>query len=203
MVTTRRKFKPTRRMQFRRREEGKTDYRKRLSLLRSGKPRLVVRHSLKCIRVQLMGFDSIGDKTIVMATSQMLRPLGWGFATDNLPAAYLTGFIAGKLAKVAGVKEAHLDIGLYPSTKGSRMYAAAKGAIDAGLAVPVDDKMVPESSRLRGEHIAGHMEKFKDMPKKFDEMISKVEKEDFAKARDAKKEGKSGAKVQKPQPAKK
>lgn len=170
------KFKPTRKMQFRRRREGKTDYKLRLQLLRSGKPRLVVRKGLKYIRAQVLTFDMKGDRTAVSAISQSLKKLGWTYACDNLPAAYLTGYMLGKFAKAKGVHEAILDAGLYPSTKGSRVYAAAKGAIDAGLAVPVDDSMFPDEKRMRGEHIASRDAKFKDMPKKFDEVKAKVDK---------------------------
>ena len=40
----------------RRRREGKTDYRKRLRLLRSGKVRMVVRKSLKNTQIQLIEY---------------------------------------------------------------------------------------------------------------------------------------------------
>jgi large subunit ribosomal protein L18 len=170
------KFKPTRKMQFRRRREGQTDYKSRLQLLRSGKPRLVVRKGLKYIRCQLVTFDPKGDRAVASAISQALKKLGWAFACDNLPAAYLTGYMLGKFAKAKGISEAVLDTGLYPSTKGSRMYAAAKGAIDAGLKVPVDESMFPDEKRMRGEHIAALDARSNDMPKKFDEMKAKVDK---------------------------
>jgi len=170
------KYKPTRKMQFSRRREGKTDYKRRLKLLRSGKPRLVVRKGLKYIRCQIVQFDPKGDKTIASAISQTLQKLGWTFACDNLPAAYLTGFMIGKFSKAKGVHEAVLDTGLHPSTKGSRLYAAAKGAIDAGLELPVDEEMFPDEKRIRGEHIAARDAKYKDIPKKFEEVKAKVEK---------------------------
>jgi len=170
------KFKPTRKMQFRRRHEGKTDYQQRLQLLRSGKPRLVVRKGLKYIRVQVLTFDPKGDRTAASAISQTLKKLGWAFACDNLPAAYLTGYMLGKFAKAKGVHEAVLDVGLCPSTKGSHLYAAAKGAIDAGIEVKVDESMFPDEKRMRGEHIAAYDARSKDMPKKFDEVKAKVDK---------------------------
>lgn len=170
------KYKPTRKMQFRRRREGKTDYKSRLQLLRSGKPRLVVRKGLKYVRAQLVQFDPKGDRTVVSAISQTLRKLGWTFACDNLPASYLTGYMLGKFAKIKGINEAVLDTGLYPSTKGSRMYAAAKGAIDAGIKVAADESMLPDEKRIRGEHIAARDARFDGMPKKFDEVKAKVDK---------------------------
>jgi len=171
------KLKPTYRMPFRRRREGKTDYKKRLRLLLSGKPRLVVRKSLRYIRAQIVEFHQKGDKTMVSAFSQELKKLGWKFACDNLPAAYLTGLLLGKRALEQGIKEAVLDVGLYPSTKGSRIYAVVKGARDAGLAVPCSEDVFPTEDRIRGEHIATHVKKFKNIPKVFEEVKKKVVKE--------------------------
>jgi large subunit ribosomal protein L18 len=73
----------------------------------------------------------------------------------NVPAAYLTGLLAGKKAKRLNVNEAILDIGLQNSTKGSRIYAAVKGIIDSGVNVPHDVEMLPKEDRLTGKHIVG------------------------------------------------
>jgi large subunit ribosomal protein L18 len=162
-------------MPFRRRREGKTDYKRRLKLLVSGKPRLVVRRSLQYIRAQLIEYHPSGDKTLASAFSRELKRLGWKFACDNLPAAYLTGLLIGKRALEKGVREAILDMGLYPSIKGSRIYAVVKGARDAGLRVPCDEEMLPSESRLRGEHIAAHLKKFKGLPAAFDRLRKSIE----------------------------
>ena len=50
-------------------------------------------------------------------------------------------------------KEGVLDIGLYSSKKGARIYAALKGCVDAGLAIPHGEQVLPSQDRLRGEHI--------------------------------------------------
>jgi large subunit ribosomal protein L18 len=160
------KLKPTRTVQFRRRREGKTDYSRRLKLLLSKKPRLVVRKSLKYIRVQIIEFGKNGDKTIITASSEELRKLGWKFACDNLPAAYLTGFLIGKKSVKKDVKEAVLDTGLYSSSKGSRIYAVVKGAVDAGLNVPCGD-VFPSEERIKGMHIAKYKE-LKSLPEEFE-----------------------------------
>ena len=67
------KLTPKFRMPFKRRLEGKTNYRKRLRLLLSRKPRLVVRKSLKHVRAQIIEFDPVGDKTIVSASTEELK----------------------------------------------------------------------------------------------------------------------------------
>ncbi|MEM0489452.1 MAG: 50S ribosomal protein L18, partial [Candidatus Bathyarchaeia archaeon] len=121
---------------YRRRREGKTNYRKRKALIVSGKPRLVVRGSLKNIIAQIIVAKPHGDEVIVSAHSRELIKYGWRAPRGNVPAAYLTGFLCALKAKSMGVKEALLDIGLHTPSKGSRVFAALKGAIDAGLAIP-------------------------------------------------------------------
>jgi hypothetical protein len=37
--------------------------------------------------------------------------------------------------------------------KGSRIYAALKGAVDAGLEIPYNPEVLPDDSRISGEHI--------------------------------------------------
>ena len=98
MIKMSRKLKPTYKMPFRRRREGKTDYRNRLALLKSGKYRLVVRKSLKYITVQIIEYDEVGDRTVVSVSSKQLRTFGWQFSCDNIPAAYLTGILIAKKA---------------------------------------------------------------------------------------------------------
>jgi large subunit ribosomal protein L18 len=80
--------------------------------------------------------------------------MNWKFATDNLPAAYLTGLILGKKATKANVKEIVLDIGLNPATKGNRIFALAKGVLDSGIKVPLSEDVVPSEDRIKGAHIS-------------------------------------------------
>jgi len=140
-------------VKFRRRREGKTDYKQRLAMLKSNKHRIVIRKSNLYITCQLVKPESAGDKTIVTITSRELKKLGWKHSCKNLPAAYLTGLMLGKAAKKAKVNEAILDMGLNISVKGSRLYTALKGAIDGGLAVPLNEKILPTEERLKGSHI--------------------------------------------------
>lgn len=161
-------------MPFKRRREGKTDYKKRLKLLLSKKPRLVVRKSLKYIRAQIVEFDKVGDKTLVAVSSEELKKLGWKFSADSLPVAYLTGLMIGKKATKKEIKEVVLDSGLYPSTAGSKIYAVVKGALDAGLKVPVEEKVLPKEERIKGLHIASYLEKFKNLPEEFEKTKGKI-----------------------------
>lgn len=148
------KMIPTYTMPFKRRREGKTDYRRRLKLLSSKKPRLVVRKSLKYLTASIVEFSEKGDKTLATASSKELKKMNWKFATDNLPAAYLTGLILGKKAAKANIKEAVLDIGLNTSTKGNRIFALAKGVLDSGIKLPLSEEVIPSEDRIRGVHIS-------------------------------------------------
>jgi large subunit ribosomal protein L18 len=131
---------PTFRVKFRRRREGKTNYYRRRRLLLSRLPRLVVRKTNTNTIVQLVNASVVGDTTVASAISTELGNHGWKAGTGNIPAAYLTGFLAGLRAKSRGVKEAILDVGLNPPVKGSRVYAALKGAIEVQL---MQDLMYP------------------------------------------------------------
>ncbi len=144
---------PRFRVARRRRREGKTDFRTRINLLRSDRPRAVVRKSHRNIIVQLIEFDPSGDRVIAASEAFDLRKHGWKGSTSNTPAAYLTGYLAGKKAISAGITGAVLDIGLSAPTKGGRVFATLKGLVDAGLDIPYSEDVVPSEERIRGEHI--------------------------------------------------
>ena len=144
---------------FRRRREGKTDYRQRKKLIISKLPRLVVRKTGRNIITQLIRATVIGDIVIVSAHSHELRKkYGWLGSLNNLPAAYLTGLLCGLRAAAKGVEKAILDIGLHTPSKGAGVFAAMKGFVDAGVEVPHDESILPDESRIRGEHIAKYAE---------------------------------------------
>ncbi len=145
---------PRYKVPMRRRREVRTDYHQRLRLLKSGKPRLVARASNQHARAQLVTLGSDGDETIAKAISADLADYGWEAPTGNLPAAYLTGLLAGKRALEAGLTEAVLDIGLNSATPGAKVFAIQEGAIDAGLAIPHNESVFADWERTRGDHIA-------------------------------------------------
>ena len=142
------------RVKLRRRREGKTDYQARKALVVSGKPRLVARTANRNITVQILIAKPRGDEVLAAANSrELVKRYGWKAATGNIPAAYLTGLLCGFKAKTNGITEAILDIGLVAPTKGSKIFAALSGVLDAGVDVPhSEEKIVKE--RMKGEHIA-------------------------------------------------
>lgn len=141
---------------FRRQIAGKTNYAKRLALVKSRKTRMVIRKSNKSIVVQFVNFDFEGDKTLVTVHSKKLIKLFNWPSRRNVYTAYLTGLYAAKEAKKKNVSEFVLDLGLNPSTKGSVLYAALKGAVDAGLKTAYDDSMIPN------DKLASPPDKIKD-----------------------------------------
>ena len=161
-------------VQFRRKREGKTNYKKRLKLLLSGKPRLVIRAFLKNISAQIIEYAPKGDKVIASAAGKELEAIGWKLNKGNIPAAYLIGLLVGKKAVEKGVKEAILDAGLKNPTKGSRVYACLKGAIDSGLKVAHSEEIFPDESRIKGEHIAKYKKEFSEITKSFEEIKNKI-----------------------------
>ncbi len=153
----------------RRHRERKTDYRLRLRLLRSKKPRIVVRKSLRAIRVQFVEYNPQGDKILASAISNELsKDYGWKYSVSTTPAAYLTGFLAGTRAKEKGIDQGVLDIGLYPPTVGSTVFASLKGVLDAGIECPHDSQMLPKEERLHGAHLN------KDIKPLIGDIISKM-----------------------------
>ena len=168
---------PRYKVPFRRRRESKTDYRARRRMVSSGHPRLVVRKTGTRIIVQVMEARLEGDLCIASADSGQLKTYGWQAGIKNIPAAYLTGFLAGKQAVKAGKAEAIVDLGLIQPIPRSRIFSAIKGAIDAGLSVPCSEKMFPSEKRLRGEHIASYAKDLsKNQPSAFQRQFGKISK---------------------------
>ncbi|PSN86770.1 50S ribosomal protein L18 [Candidatus Marsarchaeota G2 archaeon ECH_B_SAG-F08] len=165
---------PNYKVVFRRRREGKTDYRKRLRLLSSGLPRLVVRRSNKYIYAQIISSNEAKDDVIAQACSRELIKLGYPTGLTSAPASYLTGMLIALRALKKGVKEAIIDIGLLPHVPKSNVYALLKGCLDMGLEIPHSDEVIPSEERIQGAHIAAYAKKLKqESPEKYSRLFSK------------------------------
>lgn len=143
---------------FRRRREGRTNYYVRRKLLSGGETRAIVRRSNKNVTIQFADFDMGGDLIVATATSQELKALGWENSCSSIPAAYLTGYLAGKKAIKAGIEYAVLDIGMQNPKHGGVLFATVSGMIDAGLEVPCSEDVLPEEDRIYGKHIDDSIE---------------------------------------------
>jgi large subunit ribosomal protein L18 len=167
---------PTYRVLKRRRREGKTNYYKRYLYILSRATRLVVRKSNRYITLQIIRPTPIGDITLASAsTSELMKRFGWKGGSKNISAAYLAGLLLGIKARLMGIEEAVLDIGLYTPSRGAKVFAAAKGAIDAGLKIPVAEDMMPSWDRIRGADIARYAgELYEKDPEKFKRQFSEI-----------------------------
>ena len=99
--------------------------------------------------IQLIEYNREGDRILFSVHSSELKKNGWKFNNGNIPSAYLTGFLFGNKLKKENNDDIVLDIGLAPSIKGSRIYAALKGILDAGLNIPHSDSIFPNEERTR------------------------------------------------------
>jgi large subunit ribosomal protein L18 len=142
--------------------EGKTNYKKRYRYVLSGKPRLVVRKKNNIIIAQIVEYEPNGDKVLITKTTYDLRKLGYKGHLNNISAAYLLGYMIGKLAKSKGVEECILDIGLHTPHHGGAIFSVLKGAVDAGLNIPHDEVCFPSEERIQGKHIEEYAKLLKE-----------------------------------------
>ncbi|MHB8052055.1 MAG: 50S ribosomal protein L18 [Methanoregula sp.] len=162
---------------FRRRREGKTDYYQRTRLIVADVPRMVVRKTNRHIIVQLVTAELDGDRTLVAANSAELEKYGYKGSTSSTPAAYLTGMLFAVKAKKAQQESAILDIGLNRATPGARVFAALKGAVEAGLVIPHGEEILPSDERAKGAHIAAYNKNAGDIVKNVEQVADAIKKE--------------------------
>lgn len=189
------KMKKAYTVKYRRKREGKTDYRSRIKLLSSHKNRIVVRRSLHNLTIQFVSLDKKGDKILIASSTKELLSYGWSAHRGNLPSAYLAGYLCGLKAKKKNTIEGILDIGLSRAVKGSGFFSAVKGLIDAGINIKCSEEFLPSLDAVTGKTIANyaiHLSKDKDkylrqfssyqkiglkpeeLPKKFEEAKKKI-----------------------------
>ena len=170
---------PVYKVAFRRRRGNLTNYAKRLALIKGMVPRMVVRRSGRGVLVQFIQYTPKGDKVLSSVQSGSLSKHGW-FPRCNAPTAYLSGLLAGKMALKGGVKEFNLDIGMQAPSKGSVVFAALQGAIDAGLKTNYTEKMI-DDARVSGAQIAAYAKSLKASdPAKYGKIFSLYVKRNFS-----------------------
>ena len=128
-----------------RRLDGRTDYKARLYLLKSGKPRVIFRKTNRYLLAQIVVSEIAQDRVLVNVSTKDLIKYGWpeklSGSLKSLPAAYLMGYLLVKKSK--DIKEGVLDIGLLTHVPKSRIYAFVKGLKDAGFDIPCNDDVLP------------------------------------------------------------
>jgi len=166
------------------------------------KYRMIVRISNKDITCQIAYARLEGDVVVCAAYSHELPRYGVKLGLTNYASAYCTGLLLArrllKKLKLDSIYEgqkdvtgeyyevdcvegqpkafrAVLDVGLYRTTTGARIFGALKGAVDGGLDIPHSEKRFPgwdtESKELNAElhrkhimclHVAEYMKSLLD-----------------------------------------
>ncbi len=148
------------RTEKRRRRECKTDYKLRMGLLKSSKPRIVIRRTNRYVVVQAIESFEAQDKVIKGVSSKDLIAKGWdeksAGSLKSVPACYLTGML---LAKELKTKDFIIDLGMAKNIAGNRNYAVVKGLIDGGLNINANPESLPSDERVNGEHMAENVQK--------------------------------------------
>jgi len=152
------------------------------------KYRMIVRISNKDITCQIAYARIEGDVVVCAAYSHELPRYGVKVGLTNYAAAYCTGLLlARRLLKKLGLdsiyegqKDANgeyycvecvdgqpkafravLDVGLYRTSTGARIFGALKGAVDGGLDIPHSEKRFPgwdtEQKQLNAENHRKHI----------------------------------------------
>lgn len=138
---------------YERRKNLKTNYAKRLALLKSGKNRIVLRVTNLYANVQYVEHNPKGDNVKLSLLSKEIKEFGWNKSFKSTPACYLAGYLFGKecLAKKFS-KDVILDLGLQNAFKQGRIFACVKGIKDSGLNILVSEEAFPNEDRITGKH---------------------------------------------------
>lgn len=139
----------------RRRRENKTDYLKRIKLLKGRMPRIVFRRTNKYIIAQYVVSKEAQDKVIMGVNSKDLMKYGWPKNAEgslkSIPASYLTGFLIGKRIIKEKLANPVINFGMHTVLHKTRAFAFIKGIIDAGVEIKYKGEVFPDEKRIKGE----------------------------------------------------
>ena len=159
----------------RRRRANKTDYLKRLKLLKSDSPRIVFRKTNKYVIAQYVTSDETKDKVEIGVNSKQLLNFGWPEdfkgSLKSLPASYLTGFLIGKKILKDKKEAPIIDLGMNRTVHKTKIFAFVKGVVDSGVELKTDEKAFPEEDRIKGKNLK------KDFTSTFDKIKLSIDKE--------------------------
>src|SRR3989344_4343610 len=157
----------------RRRNEYKTDYKKRFALLKSRAARIVFRKTNRYLIAQYVKSKEAQDAISLGIDSRELLKYSWPEkeSIKSTPAAYLTGYLFGKKILLKKLETPVLDFGMARVLHKTRTHAFIKGLIDSGIKIECAKENFPEESRIRGEHLKNKIP--------FEEIKSKIENSSF------------------------
>ncbi len=160
------------RTQKRRRKENKTDYLKRLKLLKGDKPRIVFRRTNRFIISEYITSHEAQDKIVFGFDSRRLNEYGWPKnaqgSLKSTTAAYLTGYLMGKSVIKQKLENPIVDTGMNRTIHKNKIYGFIKGLIDSGIKMECKKEFFPEENRIKGEHLKNKIP--------FSEIKSKIDK---------------------------
>lgn len=158
----------------RRRKENKTDYLKRIKLLKSGTPRVIFRRTNRYVAVQYITSKQSQDKIKFGITSKKLIEYGWPEefkgSLKSIPASYLLGLLAGKRITKEKLETPIVDSGMFRMIHKNRIYSFLKGLIDSGIEIKCKEETFPSKDKINGKNLK------RDFSKTFLEIKSKIEK---------------------------
>jgi large subunit ribosomal protein L18 len=105
---------------------------------------------------------------------ELVNKYGWLSNCGNIPSAYLTGLLCGYKAMTKGIDKAFLDVGLHIPSKGTRVFAALKGVLDAGIEVPHSEDIIPDENTVSGNQIANYATQLSSDPEIYNQKFSKT-----------------------------
>lgn len=156
----------------RRRLENKTDYLKRMKLLKSEAPRVVFRKTNRYVIAQYVESHEAKDKVVIGLTSKKLKEFGWPEKFEgslkSISASYLTGLLIGKEIAEKKLKIPIIDFGMTRVLSKNRTFAFIKGLVDAGIEIKCDEENFPEEERIEGKNLK------EDFSKHFKEIKEKI-----------------------------
>jgi len=135
----------------RRKRERKTDYLRRLKLLKSGLPRIVFRKTNRYVISQYVESEAAQDKIIFGLTSKDLLKYGWPEkfkgSLKSIVASYLVGYLTGKKILKDKLKKPIIDLGMLRSVKKSKVFAFINGLIESGVDIKCPDENFPNKEK--------------------------------------------------------
>ncbi len=159
----------------RRRKEFKTNYLKRIKLLKSGLPRIVFRKTNKYVFAQYITSKEAQDKIEMEVKSRDLVKYGWPKEAQgslkSITASYFVGLLIGQKISKNKLENPVVDFGMIRSIHKSKVYGFLKGLIDAGIKIKCKEEIFPEETRIKGEHMKNKIP--------FNEIKSKIENKEW------------------------
>ncbi len=138
-----------------RRHECKTNYSKRLKLLKGNKPRVVFRKTNQYIVGQYVISVAAQDKIEIGVTSKHLLKYGWPKEFEgslkSIPASYLTGYLLGNKIISEKKETPIVDFGMNRTKHKTKVFAFLKGLIDSGIDISCPEEAYPEEERIEGK----------------------------------------------------